>query len=69
MGANMAQCHKPETNEKENALYQAYREGKRSLDYSVLDLPRGKAVLVNTPFYNGGIFAGVVEFVFETYLT
>ena len=68
IGSNMAQCHKPETTEKVKALYEAYREKKRFLDYFVMDLPRGKAVLVNIPFYEGEKFAGVVEFVFEMYL-
>jgi PAS domain S-box-containing protein len=68
IGSNMAQCHKPETMEKMKALYEAYRERKRSLDYAVRDLPRGKAVFVRVPFYDEEKFAGVVEFIFETYL-
>jgi len=68
IGSNMAECHKPETTEKIKALYEAYRERKRFLDYTVMDLSRGKAVLVNIPFYDGEKFSGVVEFIFEMYL-
>lgn len=68
VGTNIRACHKPETNEKLEKLFQEYREKKRALDYYVMDLPEGKATIVNVPFYDGDEFAGVVEFVFESAL-
>lgn len=68
VGTNMRQCHKPETNEKLNMLFQEYREKKRALDYYVMDISGGKATIVNVPFYDGDDFAGVVEFIFESAL-
>lgn len=68
VGTSMRACHKPETNAKLEKLFEDYREKKRSLDYYVMDLPEGKATIVNVPFYDGEEFAGVVEFVFESAL-
>ena len=68
VGTNMRTCHKPETNEKLEALFQEYREKKKSLDYYVMDIPGGKATIVNVPFYEGEEFSGVVEFIFESAL-
>jgi len=33
-----------------------------------MDEPGGKITVVNSPFYNDGQFAGVVEFIFESSL-
>jgi PAS domain S-box-containing protein len=66
VGTNMRSCHKPETNEKLEKLFQEYRKGERALDYYVMDIPGGKATIVNVPFYDGVEFAGVVEFIFES---
>ncbi|MCF8129179.1 MAG: PAS domain-containing protein [Deltaproteobacteria bacterium] len=68
VGKNMRECHKPETIETISALYEEYREKKKSLDYYTMDIPDGKATVVNVPFYDGDTFAGVVEFVFESSL-
>lgn len=69
VGKSMHDCHKPETVEKLNKLFQEYREKTRALDYYIMDLPDGgKATIVNVPFYDGDTFAGVVEFVFESSL-
>ena len=68
VGTDMQRCHKPETNEKLNKLFQEYREKKRNLDYYVMDVPGGKATIVNVPFYDGDEFTGVVEFIFESTL-
>jgi len=68
VGKNMNDCHKPETVEKMKTLFQEYREKKRILDYYTMDIPGGKATIVNVPFYQGEVFAGVVEFVFESAL-
>ncbi|HTY20003.1 MAG TPA: PAS domain-containing protein [Geobacteraceae bacterium] len=65
VGTNMRDCHKPETNEKLENLFQEYREKKRNLDHYVMDVPGGKATIVNVPFYEGDKFTGVVEFIFE----
>jgi PAS domain S-box-containing protein len=68
VGSNMRVCHKPETNEKLEKLFQEYRDRERTLDYYVMDIPGGKATIVNVPFYDGDEFAGVVEFIFESAL-
>lgn len=65
VGSNIQKCHRPETNEKLESIFQEYREKKRSLYYYVVDLPVGKVTVVNTPFYDGDELAGVVEFIFE----
>ena len=67
-GNNMASCHKPETMEKLKVLYDEYREKSRALDYYTMEIPGGKATIVNVPFYEGDRFAGVVEYVFESSL-
>jgi len=68
VGKSMHECHKPETVEKIARLYKEYQEKTRSLDYYTMDIPGGKATIVNVPFYESGAFAGVVEFVFESSL-
>jgi len=68
VGKDMAGCHKPETMEKLGILYQEYREKKKTLDYYVMDVPGGKATIVNIPYYDGDEFAGVTEFIFESAL-
>ena len=68
VGTDMRGCHKPETNEKLKNLFQEYREKKRNLDYYVIDVPGGKATIVNVPFYEDGEFSGVVEYIFESAL-
>ena len=65
VGKNMSACHQPETMVKLKALYEEYREKKRTLDYYTMDVPEGKLTIVNVPFYEGDRFEGVVEFVFE----
>jgi hypothetical protein len=65
VGTNMATCHKPETMEKLKKLFQEYKEHKRKLDYYTMDAPGGKLTIVNVPCYDGDIFCGVVEFIFE----
>lgn len=69
VGMNMVECHKPETFEKMKVIYQNFRERKTSLNYVIMDLPEGKATVVNIPFYNGEELGGVVEMVFEGLLT
>ena len=68
VGTNMRSCHKPETNKKLERLFGEYRKKTRTLDYYVMDVPGGKATIVNVPFYDGDEFAGVVEFIFESAL-
>jgi transcriptional regulator with PAS, ATPase and Fis domain len=68
VGKNMSECHKPETMEKLKTLYQEYRDKKKSMDYYIMDIPGGKATIVNVPFYDGNSFAGVMEFIFESSL-
>ena len=68
MGSNIQKCHKPETKEKLENLYQDYNEKKRCLYYYVVDLPGGKGTVVNVPFYEGDELAGVVEYIFESAL-
>ncbi len=68
VGRNMASCHKPETMEKLKVLYEEYRQKSRALDYYTMDVPGGKATIVNVPFYVDDEFAGVVEYVFESSL-
>ena len=64
-GNHMADCHKPETMDKLKKLFEDYKEKNKNLDYYTVDLPNGKLTIVNVPFYEGDIFAGVVEFIFE----
>lgn len=65
VGKNMERCHKPETMEKLKELYQAYREKTRKLDHYTMPVPDGMLTIVNVPFYDGDIFSGVMEFIFE----
>ncbi|MFC1863550.1 PAS domain-containing protein, partial [Thermodesulfobacteriota bacterium] len=68
IGADLSECHKPETTEKVKEYFKEYEEKKRLLDYYVMDEPDNKTTVVNVPFYDGGEFAGVVEFIFESSL-
>lgn len=68
IGADLSECHKPETTEKVKKYFEEYEEKKRLLDYYVMDEPDNKITVVNVPFYDGGEFAGVVEFIFESSL-
>ena len=68
VGRPMAECHKPETMEKLRKLYSDYQNRSRALDYYTMDIPGGKATIVNIPFYQKNVFAGVVEFIFESSL-
>lgn len=68
VGKNIQECHKPETQEKLKKLYDDFREKKRSINYYVLDVPTGKATVVQAPFYDGEEFAGVFEYIFESAL-
>jgi nitrogen-specific signal transduction histidine kinase len=68
VGRNMAECHMPETMTKLKSLFQEYREKKKKLDYYTMDVPDGKLTIVNVPFYDGDVFAGVTEFIFESSL-
>ena len=68
VSSNLSECHKSETTEKVKSYYQEYTEKKRLLDYYVMDGPNGKVTVVNVPFYDGGEFAGVVEFIFQSSL-
>ena len=68
VGKNMRECHQPETIEKISALYEEYRERKKSLSYYTMDIPDGTATIVNVPVYDGDKFTGCVEFVFESSL-
>ena len=65
VGKNMKECHKPETMVKRSALYDEFREKKKSLSYYTMDVPDGKATIVDIPIYEGDEFTGCVEFVFE----
>jgi len=65
VGKNMKECHKPETMVKISALYDEFREKKKFLSYYTMDVPDGKATIVDIPIYDGDEFTGCVEFVFE----
>jgi GH18 family chitinase len=68
-GAAIHECHSPETTETVKKYYKEYTEKKRELDYYVMDEPTGKITVVNVPFYEGEVFNGVVEFIFESSLS
>lgn len=65
VGNHMGECHKPETMEKLKKLFTEYKAKKKNLDYYTLVTSDGKLTIVNTPYYEGETFAGVVEFLFE----
>jgi transcriptional regulator with PAS, ATPase and Fis domain len=65
VGGNMAQCHKPATMARLKVLFQEYKERKKKLDYYTMDVPDGKLTIVNVPCYDGDVFTGVAEFIFE----
>jgi len=64
-GKDLNECHQPETMEKLRLLYQAYRERKKTMDYSVTDISGRKFTIVNVPFYENDEFGGVAVFFFE----
>ncbi len=69
VGRSILELHKEETTEKIKIHYQEYLEKKRNLYHYVIDIPDGKATVVNSPFYtDDGEFAGVVEFIFDSSL-
>jgi len=68
IGRSIHECHKAETTELIKTTYQEYLEKTRNLYHYVMDEPGGKITVVNSPFYNDGQFAGVVEFIFESSL-
>ena len=65
VGHHMGDFHKPETMEKLKNLFIEYKQNKKRLDYYTLVTADGKLTIVNTPYYEGDTFAGVVEFLFE----
>jgi PAS domain S-box-containing protein len=65
VGNQMGDYHKSETMEKLRTLFADYAERKKNMDYYTTETPNGKLTIVNTPSYDGEIFAGVVEFFFE----
>ncbi len=68
IGALIHECHSPATTEKVKQYYKEYTGKKRTLDYYVMDEPTGKITVVNVPFYDGDVFEGIVEFIFESSL-
>ncbi len=69
IGKSIHECHKAETKEIIETIYQEYQEKTRNLYHYVRDGQNGKITVVNSPFYNDdGAFAGVVEFIFESSL-
>ena len=68
IGADLSECHKPETTEKVKGYFKEYKEKERPLDYYVMEESDQKITVVNVPFYADGKFAGVVEFIFESSL-
>ena len=67
-GADLSECHTPETTEKVKKYFNEYREKERDLDYYVMDEPEGKITVVNVPVYDGDEFSGVIEFIFTSSL-
>jgi len=65
VGNHMEDYHTPETMEKLKKLFIEYKEKKKNLDYYTLVTSDGKLTIVNTPYYEGDTFSGVVEFLFE----
>jgi hypothetical protein len=68
IGADLSECHKPETTEKIKGYFKEYREKKRPLDYYIMEEADDKITVVNVPFYTGEDFSGMVEFIFESSL-
>ncbi len=64
----MTEFHEPATVEKIRKIFQEFRTKERALHYYVMDIPGGKATVVNIPFYDGDDLAGVMEFIFESAL-
>ena len=65
VGTNLIECHKQETMEKIKELFEVFRNKEKQLSYYIGDIPWGKETVVQVPFYNDGVLAGVVEFHFE----
>ncbi len=69
IGKSLHEVHKPETNEIIKVHFEEYKEKKRDIYHYVVDKPHGKVTIVNSPYYdNDGVFAGVVEFIFDSSL-
>jgi len=68
LGRSLTECHKPATIEKIKELFQEFRNKEKALGYYVIDIPGGKATIVQIPFYDGDDLAGVMEFIFESAL-
>ena len=66
VGANMTECHKPETVEKLELIYQEFAERKKKVHHYTAPGPEGLLTIVAVPFYDGDALGGVVEFVFES---
>jgi transcriptional regulator with PAS, ATPase and Fis domain len=68
VGTSLIECHKPETMDKITKLFQEFRNKEKKFSYYIGDIPWGKETVVQVPFYNNGVLAGVVEFHFESIL-
>jgi len=68
VGRSLTECHKPATVDKIRKIFHQFRNREKVLDYYIMDIPGGKATVVQIPFYDGGDFAGVMEFIFESTL-
>jgi len=68
VGRSLTECHKPETVEKIEALFKAFRNKEKKFSYYKTDIPNGKATVVQFPFYENDEFAGVVEFIIDSAL-
>ncbi|MBT4365593.1 MAG: hypothetical protein HOD17_14015 [Desulfobacteraceae bacterium] len=66
VGTSLTEYHKPETVEIIKSLFNAFRNKEKKLDYYKMELPGGKATVVQIPFYDNEEFAGAVEFIFES---
>ncbi len=68
VGADLSECHEPETTEIIEGYFKEYKEKKRLLDHYIMEEPDHNVTVVNVPIYTGGEFAGIVEFIFESSL-
>jgi transcriptional regulator with PAS, ATPase and Fis domain len=68
VGTSLTEYHKPETVEIIKSLFKAFRNKEKKLDYYKMELPGGKATVVQFPFYENEEFAGAVEFIIESAL-
>ena len=67
-GSDLTECHPPAVTRKVEQYFSEYKHKIRQLDYYVIDEPTGTMTVVDVPFYEGGTFKGVVEFIFESAL-